>query len=38
MINDKIKINYKIKIKHKACGIYYFVVATQLQLGCKQKI
>jgi hypothetical protein len=34
MINLKIQINLKIKIKHKACEKMYFVVAIQLQLGC----
>jgi hypothetical protein len=34
MINYKIKINEKIKIKHKACDIFFFVVVIQLQLGC----
>ncbi len=33
MINYKIQINDKIKIKHKACEIVLIVV-TQLQLRC----
>jgi hypothetical protein len=27
-------INYKIKIKQKACGKIFFVGTIQLQLGC----
>jgi hypothetical protein len=34
MINYKFQINYKIKIKQKACEIIIFVVTNQLQLGC----
>jgi hypothetical protein len=33
MINHKIQINEKNKIKHKARGKCYFVIITQLQLG-----
>ncbi len=38
MINYKFQINYKIKIKQKACEKFVFVVTTQLQLGCHEKI
>jgi hypothetical protein len=38
MIIYKFQINYKIKIKQKACGNFFFVVTTQLQLGCHEKI
>jgi hypothetical protein len=34
MINYGFQIIYKIKIKQKACGIIFFVIKTQLQLGC----
>jgi len=38
MINYKMQINYKIKIKHKACGNLFFVIVAQLQVGCNLKI
>jgi hypothetical protein len=34
MINYEIQIYYKIQIKHKECGNWFFVVATKLQLRC----